>query len=70
MQVFTVNKWFWNHDADYHHRWVESEIVSYHATIEGANSKISSFPDKDKKITDDYDETYSIYFVSSIVVED
>lgn len=70
MQVFTVNRWFWNHDTDYYDKWTESEIVSYHATVEGANAKISSFPDKDKKITDEYDETYPIYFVSSIVVED
>jgi len=70
MQVFTVNKWFWNYDGNHYHEWIESEVVSYHATIEGANAKISSFPDKDKEITDEYDDTYSIYFVSSIVVED
>ena len=70
MQVFTTNKWFWNYDTDHWQQWIESEIVSYHATIEGANAKISSFPDKDEEITDEYGSTYSIYFVSSIVVED
>ena len=70
MQVFTVNKWFRNYDSNHYHEWIESEIVSYHATLEGANTKISSFPDKDEKITDEYDGAYPIYFVSSIVVED
>ena len=70
MQVFTVNKRFWNSDHDGWQNWIESEIVSYHATIEGANAKISSFPDKDKEITDEYNEMSSIYFISSIVVED
>jgi hypothetical protein len=70
MQVFTVNKWFWTTDHDGWQNWIKSEIVSYHATIEGANAKISSLPDKDEMITDDYGDTYSIYFVLSIVVED
>jgi len=70
MQVFTVNKQFWNTDHDGWQNWIESVVVSYHATIEGANAKISSFPDKDKEITDKDNETSSIYFVSSIVVED
>jgi hypothetical protein len=70
MQVFTVNRRFWNSDHDNWQNWIESTIVSYHATIEGANAKISSFPDKDKEITDEYNEMSSIYFISSIVVED
>ena len=69
MQVFTVNKRFWTSDHDGWQNWIESEIVSYHATIEGANAKIFSFPDKDEEITDEYDEIGSIYFISSIVVE-
>ena len=70
MQVFTVNRRFWTTDHDGWQNWIESEIVSYHATIEGANAKISSFPDKDKEITDEDNEMSSIYFISSIVVED
>lgn len=70
MQVFTVNRRFWNSDHDNWQNWIESTIVSYHSTIEGANAKISSFPDKDKEITDEDNEMSSIYFISSIVVED
>ena len=70
MEVFTVNKRFWNYDGNHYHKWIESEIVSYHATIEGANAKIFSLPDKDEKITDEYDLICSIYFTSSIVVEE
>jgi hypothetical protein len=70
MEVFTVNKRFWNYDSSHWQHWIESAVVSYHATIEGANAKISSFSDKDKEITDEYDDTYSVYFISSIVVED
>lgn len=70
MQVFTVNKRFWNTDHDNWQEWIESTIVSYHATIEGANAKISSFPDKDKEITDEDNEIGSVYFISTIVVED
>lgn len=70
MQVFTVNKRFWNTDHDNWQEWIESVIVSYHATIEGANAKISSFPDKDKEITVEDSEICSVYFISTIVVED
>ena len=70
MEVFTVNKRFWTTDHDGWQNWIESEIVSYHATIEGANAKIFSFPDRDKEITDEHDLICSIYFTSSIVVEE
>jgi hypothetical protein len=70
MKIFTVNKWFAMTDHDGWQNWLESEIVSYHATIEGANAKISSFPDKDKEITDEHNQTGSIYFISSIVVKE
>jgi hypothetical protein len=70
MQVFTVNKRFWTTDHDGWQNWIESTIISYHATIEGANAKICSFPDKDEEITDEHNEIGSVYFISTIVVED
>lgn len=70
MEVFTANKRFWKFDNEGWQYWIESEIISYHSTIEGANAKISSFPDRDKEVTDDGGDLVPIYFVSSIVVED
>ncbi len=70
MQVFTVNRRFWTTDHDGWQDWIDYEIVSYHATIEGANAKISSFSDKNEEIRDEYDEIGYIYFISTIVVED
>ena len=69
MQVFTVNKRYWTTDHDGWKNWIESIIVSYHATLEGADAMISSFPDKNEKIIDD-DESLPVYFISSIVVEE
>ncbi len=70
MKIFAINKRFWNSNHEGWKQWIESEIISYHATEEGANAKISSFDDKDEEITDEYGDLSSVYFISCIEVKE
>ena len=70
MKIFTINKRFLTSNYEGWKQWIESEIISYHATEEGAKNEISSFDDKNEEITDEYGDLSSIYFISCIEVKE
>ena len=70
MKIFALHGRFYEEDMYGLFSIVSSEIISYHATEEGAKNEIDSFDDKDTMLEHDWGELSSRYFISCIEVKE